>query len=290
MKNTRKNLTKKMENYIELALRTELKDYESVSKRFTPEIARLMHSGMGLSTEANEFLDALKKHTMYNKPLDKVNLVEEISDLLWYCAIACDELGVSFEEIMKINIDKLKARYGEKYSDDKAINRDLTTEREILEKVELNPIVYDIDFKSFENAIKKYEDKYLLKLQQELSPEKKLIVNAIKCEKCGDVIRSRHRHDYRDCSCGSCAVDGGTDYRRLRGDYTDLAVYSTDNHELIREWFEWGSYGKDRTQDLHYIKLRLLNTDHIEAILRTQTLLPEVDKILKYELYYRNNK
>jgi NTP pyrophosphatase (non-canonical NTP hydrolase) len=124
-----------MKNYIELALRTELKDYQAVSERFTPEMARLMHAGMGLSTEANEFLDTLKKSTMYGKPLDKVNLVEEISDLFWYCAIACDTLGVSFEQVMEININKLKARYGEKYSDDKAISRDLQREREILELI-----------------------------------------------------------------------------------------------------------------------------------------------------------
>lgn len=122
-----------MKNYIELALKTELKDYKTVSERYTPEMARLVHAVTGLCTESSEFLDMLKKHLNYGKPFDKVNAVEEIGDQFWYLAIACDALGVSFEEVMERNIAKLKARYGEKYSDDKAINRDLKTERNILE-------------------------------------------------------------------------------------------------------------------------------------------------------------
>ena len=45
-----------------------------------------------------------------------------------------DTLGVSFEEIQERNIEKLKARYGEKFTDEKAINRNLETERSILER------------------------------------------------------------------------------------------------------------------------------------------------------------
>lgn len=122
-----------MENYIKLALKTELKDYESVKNRYTVQIARLTHAVTGMCTESAEFLDMLKKHVNYGKPFDKVNAIEEIGDLLWYISIACDELGVSLEEVMQINIDKLKARYSDKYSDDKAINRDLERERNVLE-------------------------------------------------------------------------------------------------------------------------------------------------------------
>ena len=46
---------------------------------------------------------------------------------------------------------------------------------------------------------------------------KTVLYNAIRCKHCGDVIESRHRHDYVFCSCGACAVDGGHDYlRRLK--------------------------------------------------------------------------
>ena len=39
-----------------------------------------------------------------------------------------------------------------------------------------------------------------------------IIHNRIKCKRCGDIIESTHRHDFKWCSCGQCAVDGGYDY------------------------------------------------------------------------------
>ena len=86
-----------------------------------------------MATEAGEFLDALKKHDFYGKDLDKVNLREEMGDIFWYCAIIADQLEVDFSEVMERNITKLKARYGDKFSEDKANSRDLNTERKILE-------------------------------------------------------------------------------------------------------------------------------------------------------------
>ena len=45
----------------------------------------------------------------------------------------------------------------------------------------------------------------------------KIIVNKIKCKKCGDIIESTYRHDFKFCKCGAVAVDGGKDYlRRIR--------------------------------------------------------------------------
>lgn len=42
----------------------------------------------------------------------------------------------------------------------------------------------------------------------------RIVKNAAKCLKCGDIIESIHRHDYVTCSCGNISVDGGTDYLR----------------------------------------------------------------------------
>ena len=56
---------------------------------------------------------------------------------------------------------------------------------------------------------------------------KQIVINRIKCRKCGDVIESTSVHDYRQCSCGACAVDGGHDYLRRVGnleDWEDLSV------------------------------------------------------------------
>lgn len=56
---------------------------------------------------------------------------------------------------------------------------------------------------------------------------RKIICNAIRCNHCGDVIRSTYRHDYVCCSCGKVAVDGGSDYLRRAfttpDDYTELS-------------------------------------------------------------------
>lgn len=119
--------------YIKNAIKTESIDFPAMDQRLSNDgTKRLLHAGIGLSTEAGEFLDALKKHIFYGKDLDRVNLAEELGDLFWYMAIVADELGFEFESVMEKNIAKLKARYGEKFSEEKAESRDLKTEREIL--------------------------------------------------------------------------------------------------------------------------------------------------------------
>lgn len=126
-------------SYIQDAIRTESTNFTAMNERLNDDgLKRLLHAGIGLSTESGEFLDALKKHIFYGKELDKVNLAEEMGDLFWYMAIVADELGFEFEEVMERNITKLKARYGEKFSEEKAENRDLDTERKILDEQSFN--------------------------------------------------------------------------------------------------------------------------------------------------------
>ena len=49
----------------------------------------------------------------------------------------------------------------------------------------------------------------------------RIIRNAIRCKKCGDVIESKTVHDFKFCRCGACAVDGGHDYLRRCGNLED---------------------------------------------------------------------
>lgn len=44
-----------------------------------------------------------------------------------------------------------------------------------------------------------------------------ILENKIKCKHCGEIIESRHRHDFVMCGCGKCGVDGGKDYLRRVG-------------------------------------------------------------------------
>ena len=56
-----------------------------------------------------------------------------------------------------------------------------------------------------------------------------VIKNSIQCNLCEDIIESKFRHNYVECSCGSCFVDGGHDHQRIgyaeEGCYTNLSVY-----------------------------------------------------------------
>lgn len=105
----------------------------SDSPHFFPVDLKLAHAAMGMSTEANEFLDAIKKAMFYNRPMDRVNLIEELGDICWYISLAATALGVEWEYIWTRNILKLKARYPHKFTCESANVRDLENEREVLE-------------------------------------------------------------------------------------------------------------------------------------------------------------
>lgn len=60
----------------------------------------------------------------------------------------------------------------------------------------------------------------------------KIIVNKIKCKKCGDIIESKHRHDFKFCKCKSVAVDGGKDYLKRIGNEEDYEeLYEIENED-----------------------------------------------------------
>lgn len=122
-----------MSNYIQEAVKLDNKNYTGVVNGIDSKTMRFLHGAIGVSTEAGELLDALKKRLMYGKELDLVNIKEEIGDVLWYCAIMLDEMGVSFEDAMSTNIAKLKLRYPEKFDPNAALNRNLDAERKVLE-------------------------------------------------------------------------------------------------------------------------------------------------------------
>lgn len=50
----------------------------------------------------------------------------------------------------------------------------------------------------------------------------KILKNVAMCRKCGDIIESKHVHDFVRCKCGAIAVDGGKDYLRRIGNLEDI--------------------------------------------------------------------
>jgi hypothetical protein len=86
-------------------------------------------------------------------------------------------------------------------------------------------------------------------------------INAIKCLQCGDVIYSRTTHDYRCCTCNSCAIDGGFEYTRIIGEpekiehttvNVDIPGCETDKEIKKKLYDDWNQridmYGLIKTQ------------------------------------------
>ena len=119
------------------------KEYTKETQRTAPflgsDFLDQLHMAIGISTEAGELLDSYKKAFAYGKELDTVNIGEELGDLLWYMSNLMRMLGIDFENVLDINTKKLRQRYPNKFEFDKAINRDLRSEREILEEMGFSP-------------------------------------------------------------------------------------------------------------------------------------------------------
>lgn len=98
-----------------------VKKGQDILNEMTPEQADLLHMGVGVSGESGELLDAIKKHTIYGKPLDRENVIEELGDIEFYMERVRQLIGVSREETIQANIAKLGKRYSKgAYSNEQA--------------------------------------------------------------------------------------------------------------------------------------------------------------------------
>lgn len=93
----------------------------------------LLHAAMGVLTESAEILEALQD-AMEGKPLDRVNLIEELGDIEWYMAMFYRALKTTPDHVRETNIVKLRSRYPEKFTEDRAITREPERERSVLER------------------------------------------------------------------------------------------------------------------------------------------------------------
>jgi NTP pyrophosphatase (non-canonical NTP hydrolase) len=113
-------------DYQKECLRTEPddKEYQKILDNLTVKDLRLIHAALGMVTEVGEVVDIIKKNLFYGKPLDIEHLKEELADMSWYKAIPANIFDFTFEEIQKANIEKLKKRYPEKFTRERALKRD----------------------------------------------------------------------------------------------------------------------------------------------------------------------
>lgn len=87
------------------------------------DIGGVLHACLGLSGEVGEVNDMIKKWIFHEKNLDTTHLQKELGDVMWYIALFCDAFGWDLNDILQMNIDKLKARYPEGFDTYRANNR-----------------------------------------------------------------------------------------------------------------------------------------------------------------------
>ena len=78
------------------------------------DVPRLLTAALGLTAESGEFTEVVKKILLQGKPYNEDNVFHmkrELGDICWYLAQACMALDTTFDEIIEMNVDKLKARY-----------------------------------------------------------------------------------------------------------------------------------------------------------------------------------
>ena len=122
------NMTKVIDSdkYIEFVRQTTSpasSDFAQLLSRMTEleaandaDVPRLLTAALGISAEAGEFTEVVKKIILQGKPYSEENVFHmkrELGDICWYIAQACMALDTNFREIMEMNYEKLSARYPE---------------------------------------------------------------------------------------------------------------------------------------------------------------------------------
>lgn len=87
------------------------------------DLAELLNGCFGLSGETGELLDMVKKWVFHETELDEDHAKKELGDVMWYVAIICHAMGWKLDDILQMNIDKLRARYPQGFDTDLSNHR-----------------------------------------------------------------------------------------------------------------------------------------------------------------------
>ena len=114
-----------MSNFEHSVLVSDLKkSSKEIINELKPEQADALHMAIGIAGESGELLDAIKKWSIYQKPIDHENVIEELGDLEFYMEGLRQSLNLTRIETLMENIAKLKKRYSKgQYSNDQANER-----------------------------------------------------------------------------------------------------------------------------------------------------------------------
>ena len=123
----------KYTEFVDAVTSNESKSSESFSVRLRElyseglPVERLLTAAVGMSAESGEFTEIVKKIILQGKPYNEDNVFHmkrELGDICWYIAQACMALDTTFDELIEMNVDKLKARYpGGEFDVHKSENR-----------------------------------------------------------------------------------------------------------------------------------------------------------------------
>lgn len=83
----------------------------------------MLLAGLGLTGEAGEIADLIKKKFFHKHEISREEFIKEIGDVLWYLAFLCNHMGIDLEEAIEVNIDKLKTRYPNGFSVEDSVAR-----------------------------------------------------------------------------------------------------------------------------------------------------------------------
>ena len=84
---------------------------------------RLANAALGLTGEAGEVAEHVKKHLFHGTPLDRAAVAKELGDCLWYLAALASALDLDLSDVGTRNIEKLRRRYPEGFSAERSRNR-----------------------------------------------------------------------------------------------------------------------------------------------------------------------
>ena len=129
--------TKKYTEFVDAVTSQESKDYITFNSRCFGiqseesgdglPIHRLLTAALGICAEGGEFTEVVKKIVFQGKPYteeNKFHMKRELGDICWYLAQACMALDTTIDEVIEMNVDKLKARYpGGEFDVHKSENR-----------------------------------------------------------------------------------------------------------------------------------------------------------------------
>jgi NTP pyrophosphatase (non-canonical NTP hydrolase) len=126
-------------DYQRMAMRTA----SGMQNDVVGEHGLLLNGLMGLNGEAGECVDILKKTLFQGHELDREHMIEELGDVAWYLAVACEGIGATLEEVMFSNVWKLMKRYPEGFDKARSINRNdekTYTLEEVIAELEVDRI------------------------------------------------------------------------------------------------------------------------------------------------------